>query len=101
MHPRPGGQPAPSVVPPSPIDPIAGLEAIGAELERLPALSIAQQVEVFSGIHQQLTAALAVTGNQPGPAPSSQQSSGYRPGSQHSSQLNGNLPATPLRQRGR
>jgi hypothetical protein len=40
-----------------------GFESIDSELTRLASLAIAEHAGVFEQIHQQLTSALAVTGN--------------------------------------
>ena len=69
--------PAPSVIPPTPADPIRALDAVDDELAGLADLTIAEHVEVFARVHQQLTSALAITGNQPTNQPSN---ASQRPG---------------------
>ena len=68
MDQHPAGSPAPSVIPPTPVDQVQALDTIDDALGRLAGMTIAEHVGVFTDIHQQLTSALAVTGNQPGPA---------------------------------
>ena len=69
----PGGRPSTTV------DPVAvdQLHGVDAALAQLPHLPVDAQVAVFTDLHQQLTAALAVT------AAGADDPPGQRPGSVH------------------
>lgn len=62
--------------PPTPMDRLA---AVDAELDSLDAMDLAEQAEAFDRMHAALTAALAVTVDQPGrdPGPYGQPSLPY------------------------
>ncbi|SDP07474.1 hypothetical protein SAMN04515671_2879 [Nakamurella panacisegetis] len=115
MDQHPPGNPTPSVVPPGPVDQVHALDAVDDELARLAGMTTAEQVEVFSRIHQQLTSALAATGSQTGGGPSGpatqppsgqqrpgqQQPGQHRPGQPSGTVPGGHRPGQPSGPRGR
>jgi hypothetical protein len=60
-----GGQVVPATSQPLPAAPTT-LDTVEGQLARLAELAVAEHVQIFAGIHQQLTDALAVTGGSQG-----------------------------------